>query len=87
MLFFFRKFLYFSVLNINGNLVQIATSAPTTTAAVAQPAVTSPTQTVVPQIATASGNQLTMANGNLVMVRNSSDVRNDIKNDIRMLLI
>jgi hypothetical protein len=71
------------VLNINGSLVQIASSPPaaTTTTAVAQPAVTSPTQTVVPQtIATASGNQLTMANGNLVMVRNASDVRNIINN-------
>lgn len=68
-------------MNINGSLVQIASSpqaaAATTTAAVAQPAVTSPTQTVVPQIQ-ASGNQLTMANGNLVMVRNASDVRNII---------
>jgi nuclear transcription factor Y alpha len=72
-----------TVLNINGSLVQIASSPPaaTTTTAVAQPAVTSPTQTVVPQtIATASGNQLTMANGNLVMVRNASDVRNIINN-------
>ncbi|XP_063911847.1 nuclear transcription factor Y subunit alpha-like isoform X2 [Zophobas morio] len=60
-----------TVLNINGSLVQIASSPPTatTTTAVAQPAVTSPTQTVVPQtIATASANQLTMANGNLVMM-------------------
>lgn len=64
-------------MNINGNLVQIATSQPTTaTAAVAQPAVSSPNQTVVPQTITTSGNQLTMANGNLVMVRNTPDVRN-----------
>ncbi|XP_044254750.1 nuclear transcription factor Y subunit alpha isoform X2 [Tribolium madens] len=59
-----------TVLNINGSLVQIASSPPAaaTTTAVAQPAVTSPSQTVVPQIAAASGNQLTMANGNLVMM-------------------
>lgn len=68
------------VLNINGNLVQLTTNPQaTTTATVSQPAVTSPTPTVVPQsaIATAAApNQLAMANGNLVMVRNSSDVRN-----------
>ncbi|XP_008192075.1 nuclear transcription factor Y subunit alpha isoform X2 [Tribolium castaneum] len=58
-----------TVLNINGSLVQIASSPPAAaTTTVAQPAVTSPSQTVVPQIAAASGNQLTMANGNLVMM-------------------
>lgn len=52
----------------------------TTTTAVSQSAVTSPTQTVVQQSALASqaGNQLAMANGNIVMVRNASDVRNVI---------
>lgn len=68
------------VLNINGNLVQLTTNPQAaSTAAVTQPTVTSPTPTVVPQtaIATAAApNQLAMANGNLVMVRNSSDVRN-----------
>ncbi|EFA01850.1 nuclear transcription factor Y subunit alpha isoform X1 [Tribolium castaneum] len=64
-----------TVLNINGSLVQIASSPPAAaTTTVAQPAVTSPSQTVVPQIAAASGNQLTMANGNLVMVRNAADM-------------
>lgn len=73
--------LFFAVLNINGNLVQLS-GAPqaTTNATVTQPAVTSPTQTVVPQTALASAsNQLAMANGNIVMVRNTSDVRNVTK--------
>ncbi|XP_030745546.1 nuclear transcription factor Y subunit alpha isoform X2 [Sitophilus oryzae] len=56
-----------TVLNINGNLVQIANAPqPTTTQTVAQPTVTSPTApTVVQQ---APNGQLAMANGNLVMM-------------------
>ncbi|XP_049825499.1 nuclear transcription factor Y subunit alpha isoform X2 [Aethina tumida] len=61
-----------TVLNINGNLVQITGASPTTATAstAVQPTVSSPTtQTVVPQtITTATPNQLAMANGNLVMV-------------------
>lgn len=74
--------LFVAVLNINGNLVQLS-GAPqaTTNATVTQSAVTSPTQTVVPQsaLASAAPNQLAMANGNIVMVRNTSDVRNGAK--------
>lgn len=67
----------FLVLNINGNLVQIAgTAQQATTNGMAQTTVTSPTSQVVPQtLTTASPNQLAMANGNLVMVRNATDVR------------
>lgn len=72
----------FSVININGNLVQLSgTPQATTTATVAQPTVTSPAApTVVPQttISTTAPNQLAMANGNIVMVRNNTDVRNSI---------
>ncbi|KAJ8984612.1 hypothetical protein NQ317_006074 [Molorchus minor] len=61
-----------TVLNINGNLVQIAGTpqAATTNSTVAQTTVASPTsQPVVPQtLATGSPNQLAMANGNLVMM-------------------
>ncbi|KAK9712195.1 CCAAT-binding transcription factor (CBF-B/NF-YA) subunit B [Popillia japonica] len=67
-----------TVLNINGNLVQLTTNPQAATAGpVTQPAVTSPTPTVVPQTAIATAgapNQLAMSNGNLVMVRNSSDM-------------
>lgn len=71
------------MLNINGNLVQISGTPQATTTTNTQPAaaaVTSPaTQTVVPQtLTTAAPNQLAMANGNLVMVRNATDVRNTI---------
>lgn len=67
-----------TVLNINGNLVQIhgvPQGAVSTT--VAQPSATSPTtQTVVQPTAAISSttpNQVAMANGNLVMVRNPND--------------
>lgn len=73
-----------TVLNINGNLVQIAGTAQATTAnsAVAQATAAQQTTqspqaaTVVPQTITSTGapTQLAMANGNLVMVRNSPDV-------------
>ncbi|CAH0561367.1 unnamed protein product [Brassicogethes aeneus] len=61
-----------TVLNINGNLVQITGSPQAAQAAaqIQQQATASPTtQTVVQQ-----PNQLAMANGNLVMVRNSADM-------------
>ncbi|CAH1174285.1 unnamed protein product [Phaedon cochleariae] len=62
-----------TVLNINGNLVQISGAAQATPGGVAQTTVTSPTAQVVPQTLTAaSPNQLAMANGNLVMVRNNT---------------
>ncbi|XP_028141573.1 nuclear transcription factor Y subunit alpha isoform X2 [Diabrotica virgifera virgifera] len=60
-----------TVLNINGNLVQIAgTAQAATTNGVTQTTVASPTSQVVPQTLTASTspNQLAMANGNLVMM-------------------
>ncbi|KAJ8949717.1 hypothetical protein NQ318_013586 [Aromia moschata] len=61
-----------TVLNINGNLVQIAGApqAATANTTVAQTAVASPTsQPVVPQtLTTGSPNQIAMANGNLVMM-------------------
>ncbi|CAG9831500.1 unnamed protein product [Diabrotica balteata] len=66
-----------TVLNINGNLVQIAgTAQAATTNGVTQTTVASPTSQVVPQTLTASTspNQLAMANGNLVMVRNAADM-------------
>ncbi|XP_060532098.1 nuclear transcription factor Y subunit alpha isoform X2 [Cylas formicarius] len=69
-----------TVLNINGNLVQIASAAQPAAsgASVAQTTVSSPTasQTVVPQTlaATSPNGQLAMANGNLVMVRNAADM-------------
>ncbi|KAJ8963917.1 hypothetical protein NQ314_005245 [Rhamnusium bicolor] len=67
-----------TVLNINGNLVQIGGTPQTATAnsTVAQTTVASPTtQQVVPQtLTTGSPNQLAMANGNLVMVRNTADM-------------
>lgn len=75
-------FIFFAVLNINGNLVQIAGApqAATTNNAVAQTTVASPTsQQVVPQtLTTVSPNQLAMANGNIVMVRSATDVRNTL---------
>lgn len=70
------------MLNINGNLVQIAGApqAAATNTTVAQTTVASPTsQQVVPQtLTTVSPNQLAMANGNLVMVRSATDVRNTL---------
>ncbi|XP_056648093.1 nuclear transcription factor Y subunit alpha isoform X2 [Diorhabda carinulata] len=59
-----------TVININGNLVQIAGTTQATTNGVAQTTVASPTSQVVPQTLTAatSPNQLAMANGNLVMM-------------------
>ncbi|XP_018563745.1 nuclear transcription factor Y subunit alpha isoform X2 [Anoplophora glabripennis] len=61
-----------TVLNINGNLVQIAGApqAATTNNTVTQTTVASPTsQQVVPQtLTTVSPNQLAMANGNIVMM-------------------
>lgn len=71
------------MLNINGNLVQIQ-GAPQATVSTQPQSPT--TQTVVqPTITNTSPNQLAMANGNLVMVRNNmSDVSNIIllKNEI-----
>lgn len=58
-----------TVLNINGNLVQIANAQPATTQAVASSSPTTPT--VVQQ---APNGQLAMANGNLVMVRSPTDM-------------
>lgn len=58
--------------------MQLSNAAQATATAVTQPTVTSPTtQTVVPQatLATAAPNQLAMANGNIVMVRNPTEVR------------
>ncbi|KAJ8919331.1 hypothetical protein NQ315_003915, partial [Exocentrus adspersus] len=66
-----------TVLNINGNLVQIGGTpqAATANSTVAQTTVASPTSQVVPQtLTTVSPNQLAMANGNLVMVRSASDM-------------
>ncbi|KAG5872101.1 hypothetical protein JTB14_031043 [Gonioctena quinquepunctata] len=58
-----------TVLNINGNLVQIAGTAQATTSNGAQTTVTSsPTQVVNQTISAGSPNQLAMSNGNLVMM-------------------
>lgn len=63
-------YIFISVLNINGNIVQIANAQPATTQPVAQSS--SPTaQTIVQQ----APSGLAMANGNLVMVRSQPDVR------------
>lgn len=63
-------------------MVQLSgTAQATTNGSVTQPTVTSPTPTVVPQTALATAgapNQLAMTNGNIVMVRNATDVRNII---------
>lgn len=74
----------FLVININGNLLQIANTGQTVTNAntVQQAAVNTAATTVVPQAATlantvtTSANQLGVSNGNIVMVRNNTDVRN-----------
>lgn len=69
------------VLNINGNLVQIAGSTPAAaTNTVSPTTVSSPTSAqVIPQtLTTGSPNHLTMANGNIVMVSNNADVRKAI---------
>lgn len=64
---------FITVLNINGNLVQIANAQPAATQQVAQ--TSSPTTSTVVQQAPAG---LAVANGNLVMVRSPNDVRNDL---------
>lgn len=70
-------YIFVSVLNINGNLVQIASTPQAAPATAASTTVASPTSQVLPQTLTAgSPNQLAMANGNLVMVRNVSEVCN-----------
>ncbi|CAH1970594.1 unnamed protein product [Acanthoscelides obtectus] len=62
-----------TVLNINGNLVQIASTAQPAAPAAQSTTVASPPPQVVPQTITAtSPNQLAMANGNLVMMVPSS---------------
>ncbi|XP_017767869.1 PREDICTED: nuclear transcription factor Y subunit alpha isoform X2 [Nicrophorus vespilloides] len=60
-----------TVLNINGNLVQLqsAQTAPAATTVTQPTAVTSPNgQTVVQHVANSSTNQLAMSNGNIVMM-------------------
>lgn len=73
------------MININGNLVQIAGTGQSTTAnsSTVTQAVNSAASTVVPQATTlaassvtTTANQIGVANGNIVMVRNNTDVRN-----------